>query len=150
MCGCVARHIFTQGIYSSSIYVPLANKLWCFSLHQEEAWVTRNKWHSRERGSMSRSQQVTFGENIVHPYMCHLQKKKKPCSLELIISTYQPWYNVFFPQQNSISRLISRRNHQPNRSWVHYYNNFNEGGCFGFTEAVVLPASVLRSQLIGP
>jgi hypothetical protein len=24
---------------------------------------------------MSRSQQVTFGENIVHPYMCHLQKK---------------------------------------------------------------------------
>jgi hypothetical protein len=149
MCGCVARHIFTQGIYSSSIYVPLANKLWCFSLHQEEAWVTRNKWHSRERGSMSRSQQVTFGENIVHPYMCHLQKKNH-VRLNLSARLISHGTVFFFPQQNSISRLISRRNHQPNRSWVHYYNNFNEGGCFGFTEAVVLPASVLRSQLIGP
>jgi hypothetical protein len=24
------------------------------------------------------------------------------------------WYNIFLSQQNSISRLISRKNHQPN------------------------------------
>jgi hypothetical protein len=39
-------------------------------------------------------------------------------SLELINLVYQPWYSVFLSvfilQQNSISRLISRKNHQPN------------------------------------
>jgi hypothetical protein len=34
--------------------------------------------------------------------------------LKLISLAYQPWYNVFLSQQNSISRFISRKNHQPN------------------------------------
>jgi hypothetical protein len=36
------------------------------------------------------------------------------CSLELINLVYQPWYSAFLLQQNGISRLISRKNHQPN------------------------------------
>jgi hypothetical protein len=40
-----------------------------------------------------------------------------PCSLELISPAYQSWYNIFLSQQNSISRLIGRRNHHPNRAW---------------------------------
>ena len=40
------------------------------------------------------------------------------CSLELISLAYQSWYIVFLSQQNSISRLISRRNHQPNSSYI--------------------------------
>jgi hypothetical protein len=34
---------------------------------------------------------------------------------ELISMAYQPWYSVFLSQQNSHSRLISRRNSLPNR-----------------------------------
>jgi hypothetical protein len=38
-----------------------------------------------------------------------------PCSAELISTAYQPWNSVFLSQQNSHSRLISRRNSLPNR-----------------------------------
>jgi hypothetical protein len=36
------------------------------------------------------------------------------CSLEFISTVYQLWYNIFLSQQNNISRLIRRKNHQPN------------------------------------
>jgi hypothetical protein len=36
------------------------------------------------------------------------------CSAALISTAYQPWYSVFLSQQNSHSRLISRRNILPN------------------------------------
>jgi hypothetical protein len=34
------------------------------------------------------------------------------------LGTYQLWYSVFLSQQISISRLISRRNDQPNSSSI--------------------------------
>jgi hypothetical protein len=40
-------------------------------------------------------------------------KKILSCSIELLSPDYQLWYNIFFSQQNSISQLISRKNHQP-------------------------------------
>jgi len=46
------------------------------------------------------------------PYLIMCVGKKN--SLELISPTYQLWYNIFLSQQNNISRLISRRNHQSN------------------------------------
>jgi hypothetical protein len=59
----------------------------------------------------------------------------RPCSLELISIAYQTWYNIFFlSQQNSFSRLISRRNHQPNSletnrgGWCGAQNQGNRGG----------------------
>jgi hypothetical protein len=42
--------------------------------------------------------------------------KLAPCSLEFIKLAYQPWNNVFPSQQISFSRLISRKNYQPNSS----------------------------------
>jgi hypothetical protein len=42
-------------------------------------------------------------------------KKNSPCSAALISTAYQPWYSIFLSQQNSHSRLISRRNNLPNR-----------------------------------
>jgi hypothetical protein len=41
--------------------------------------------------------------------------KQSPCSAELISTAYQPWNSVFLSQQNSHSRLISRKNSLPNR-----------------------------------
>jgi hypothetical protein len=43
------------------------------------------------------------------------QKNIFPCSAELISTAYQPWNSIFLSQQNSHSRLISRRNSLPNR-----------------------------------
>jgi hypothetical protein len=44
-----------------------------------------------------------------------LVRSHSPCSAELISMAYQPWYSIFLSQQNSHSRLISRRNSLPNR-----------------------------------
>jgi hypothetical protein len=41
---------------------------------------------------------------------------KLPCSAEFISTVYQPWNSIFLSQQNSHSRLISRRNSLPNRA----------------------------------
>jgi hypothetical protein len=42
------------------------------------------------------------------------------CFLEFISPAFQSWYNIFLSQQNSINRLISRRNHQPNM-WLYVW-----------------------------
>jgi hypothetical protein len=44
-----------------------------------------------------------------------LNRNQSPCSAELIRTAYQPWNSVFLSQQNSHSRLISRKNSLPNR-----------------------------------
>jgi hypothetical protein len=38
-------------------------------------------------------------------------------SLEIISLTYQPWYNIFFSQQNNVSWFICPKNHRPNPIW---------------------------------
>jgi hypothetical protein len=43
------------------------------------------------------------------------QRKYSPCSVALISTAYQLWYSVFLSQQNSHSRLISRKNSLPTR-----------------------------------
>jgi hypothetical protein len=68
--------------------------------------------------------------SISHLHLTRLKEKvqssfgkQPPCSAEFISTAYQPWNNVFLSQQNSHSRLISRRNSLPNR-----VSNFPENG----------------------
>jgi hypothetical protein len=45
-------------------------------------------------------------------FRAHLPRYKTEArSVKLVSMTYQLWYNIFLSQQNSLSRLISRRNH---------------------------------------
>jgi hypothetical protein len=59
-----------------------------------------------------------------------------PCSLELISSTYQTWYNIFLSQRNNISR--SRTTHECNaRSNDHkfYQRHYIIGALAKFPES---------------
>jgi hypothetical protein len=108
--------------FQSSVFSRSANKQKQKCEHLANQPMVSTPLHKEHPGDL-----ITCGRNmnsgavqnnfVLTIFWNFTQYPCTPCSLKLISTAYQPWYSVFLSQQNSISRLISHRNHQSNRTY---------------------------------